>query len=260
MIIPQGRLKEFQIKIPFNKIISLVPSISWFLFDLQLQFQIKAITKFCEASASQHLNYPTIGGTKNPDLNKIDGFKPDLILANKEENRKEDIEELSKEYCVYVSDIHDLESMYQMMTEISYMTDRLDIGSKCIDQIKEKYAEFAKHRYEEPPINVVYLIWKKPYMTIGKDTFIHFMIHLAGMNNCFHEKTRYPVITLNDIQLKQDPLVLLSSEPYPFNDSHLSEFGNLKTHLVDGRMFSWYGSFVSQSFDYLDTLKKSLKK
>ncbi len=258
MIIPQGTVTDnYRIK-PYHKLISLVPSISWLLFDLQLQKNIKGITKFCAAKDNQHLGYPIIGGTKNPSIQKIKLINPDLILANKEENRKEDIEKLAKHHVVYLSDIHDLKSMNEMIHEISILTGTAIMGQDFITQIKLKFDSFIASKNIKSPIQVAYLIWKDPLMTIGSDTFIHYMLHIAGFRNCYTEMKRYPVITYDELIERNPDLVLLSSEPYPFTEKHLDEFMSLNTRLVDGRMFSWYGTFILQSFEYLNAFKKSL--
>ena len=257
MIIPQGSIDEHPLNKPCQNIISLVPSISWLLFDLQLHKNIKGITKFCKAANNEHNNYIKIGGTKNPDINKINKLHVDLILANKEENRKKDIEALSENHLVYLSDIKDLDSMYQMINEISILTDRIDLGLDFIAQIKNKQEEYFSTKIN-PAISVAYLIWKDPYMTVGRDTFIHYMLELAGFKNSFDDQSRYPTFTINDLLLRNPALVLLSSEPYPFTIKHLEQFKPLKARLVDGRFFSWYGSFILQSFEYLDAFKKSL--
>jgi ABC-type Fe3+-hydroxamate transport system substrate-binding protein len=258
MIIAQGNLNQFRGINEHHKIISLVPSISWFVFDLHLQDRIKGITKFCKAALDQHKSYFTIGGTKNPDIKKIHKIKPDLILANKEENRKEDIEELAKDYPIYLSDVYDLQSMYVMMHEIGLLTGKEVQAEDYIQQIKCRHHQFQSENIYKNELTVAYLIWKDPYMTVGSDTFIHYMLKLAGFRNCYETFNRYPEIRKEDLLHRKPMWVLLSSEPYPFGQKHLSEFIPLKARLVDGRMFSWYGTFILQSFDYLDAFKKSL--
>ncbi len=258
MIIRQSSLDKTLIKKPVNKIISLVPSISWFLFDLQLQNQIIGLSKFCKAPYNQQISYLKVGGTKNPDLQKICTLKPDLIIANIEENRKEDVDQLAEKFTVYLSDVKDLNSMFQMMMDVSELTDRLIIGIDIINRIKDKHSSYTQRPIWDINLPVVYLIWKNPLMTIGQDTFIHHMLTMAGLQNCFKNNTRYPVITLEEINAFHNPQILLSSEPYPFKKKDFTDFNDLKCCLVDGRIFSWYGSLILQSFDYLDTLKIKL--
>jgi ABC-type Fe3+-hydroxamate transport system substrate-binding protein len=258
MIIAQGELETFKFKTPFTKIISLVPSITWLLFDLDLSDKIAGVTKFCKAEKNIHSGHPVVGGTKNPDQNKIKSIQPDIIFANKEENRKEDIEALAIDHIVYLSDIKDLDSMYQMIHEIGILTGREQNGFELNSRITKKYLLFKNNFKNQIPSSVVYLIWKEPYMTIGSDTFIHYMLNLAGFRNCFADTTRYPVITMNELIHRKPDFVFLSSEPYPFNEKHFKEFEPLQSILVDGRMFSWYGSFILQSFDYLEALIQRL--
>lgn len=259
MIIKQGELNDQLLIKPYSHLVSLVPSITWLLFDLQLHDNIKGITKFCKAANDQHLKYLTVGGTKNPNLLKITQLHPDLILANKEENTKEDIEELSKDCTVYLSDIRNLNDMYQMISDIGFLTDRVKSGREYISLIKSKQKENFTNSLKLNEITVAYLIWKDPYMTVGSDTFIHYMLQLAGFKNCFDDKIRYPIVTYEDLMTRNPTYVLLSSEPYPFKEKNFIEFNPLDVKLVDGRFFSWYGTFILQSFKYLDAFKIKLK-
>jgi ABC-type Fe3+-hydroxamate transport system substrate-binding protein len=258
MIIHQGNLQKHTSTGHYQRIISLVPSLSWLLFDLNLYDKTIGVTKFCKGPNSQELSIPKIGGTKNPDLNKINELNPDLILANKEENRKEDIELLAQNHLVYLSEIKDLQSMYEMMEEIGVLTGTVDISHDFISRIKLKSTAYSFEHNDEPKKPVTYLIWKQPLMTIGQDTFIHYMLELAGFRNIFADNYRYPVITYDEIRNRNPEFTFLSSEPYPFNRNHLSEFKSVNPVLVDGRMFSWYGTFTLQSFDYLNALKRNL--
>lgn len=258
MIIPQGSLANFKFDKPYHKMISLVPSISWLLFDLELHNDIAGITKFCKAESNMHSGHPVVGGTKNPDLKKIKSIHPDLIIANVEENRKEDIEWLAQEHPVYLSDIKDLSSMYEMIHEISKLTGCEKNAMPLISQIQKNHLTFENAFANKPLSSVAYLIWKEPYMTIGADTFINYMLKLGGFRNCFDDMMRYPVITLVELAERKPDFVFLSSEPYPFNVKHLKEFDPLNGTLVDGRMFSWYGSFILKSFKYLEALNKRL--
>ncbi len=258
MIILQGELDNFNDDRSFRRIVCLVPSITWLLYDLDLKNEIVGITKFCAAESDAYLSCQKIGGTKNPDIHKINGICPDLIIANKEENRKEDIDALAQNQIVYLSDIKNLNSMYQMMEEIGRLTNKSVICTSIIDSIRNLCSTNFPSVQFHKKIRVAYLIWRNPYMTIGHDTFINYILELSGFENVFAKLSRYPEVSLAQLIESEPEYIFLSSEPYPFTDKHFEEFKPLRSVLVDGRMFSWYGSFILQSFSYLNAFKRKL--
>ncbi|MBK9108111.1 MAG: ABC transporter substrate-binding protein [Saprospiraceae bacterium] len=236
-----------------SRIVSLVPSLSWYIQDLIDHEGLIGVTKFCTPQAHKSLPKHMIGGTKTPDLKKIIDLKPDLILANKEENNKKDVEHLALHAPVYVSSVSDLNEMYQMMLEIGIMVN-LPRAQFWIQRIKELELDLKSIVRTSDKIQICYLIWRKPYMTVGGDTFIHHILEMAGFENVFKNRTRYPEISLTEIQNAGTQITFLSSEPYPFKPSNIAEFAPLRAELVDGKMFSWYGSYMEKSFSYLKAL------
>jgi ABC-type Fe3+-hydroxamate transport system substrate-binding protein len=241
---------------PPQRIISLVPSQTELLAGLGLREEVIGITKFCIHPADWFRTKRRIGGTKLLNMELIRLLQPDLIIANKEENLKEHVEELASEFPVWVSDLHTLEGAYQMIREIGSITWKTAAASKLIAQIKAGFAQLTP-----PPQKpkAAYLIWKAPYMTAGNDTFIHTMLDIAGYENAFAGKTRYPVVTISDLQNSQCEYLFLSSEPYPFRQKHIDELQPLLPDttiiLVDGEMFSWYGSRLLHAPGYFKLLK-----
>lgn len=185
------------------------------------------------------------------DVNKIHSFHPDLIIANKEENTKEDIENLSK-YRVYVSDIKTVDEAFQMMNTVAELTNTS--ATKLIDQIKYSFTSLPSFEIKR----ALYLIWKKPWMAAGSDTFINEMMKVAGFENVVKGE-RYPTLSDESIRQLNPQVVLLSSEPYPFKDQHADELKKLlpdaKVMLVDGEMFSWYGSRMAAMAEYFKQLR-----
>lgn len=238
-----------------KRIISLVPSQTELLFDLELETETAAITKFCIHPASWFSTKVKIGGTKTVNLNKIKQLQPDLIIANKEENVKEQIETLSLDYPVWLTDVNNLSDALQMIEDIGALTGKQNKAASIIHTIKTGFKDLQKIGN---PIKVAYLIWRKPYMTIGGDTFINDMLLQCGFQNIFAHKTRYPQVNIEDLQIANCQLLLLSSEPYPFKQKHIDELSrqlpNTKIILVDGEMFSWYGSRMLQSPKYFKQL------
>lgn len=240
---------------PPQKIISLIPSITELLFDLNLSEKIIGITKFCVHPSTLIKNVEKIGGTKKLNIEKIISLKPDLIIANKEENNKEDIEALVALFPVLLTDVDDYASAIKMITQIGTITDKVTEASNLITTIDEGFKTIQKPL---EPIKTIYLIWKDPYMTIGNDTFIHHMLQLLGMQNLFSHTERYPQLTIDQIKDAAPQLLLLSSEPYPFKQKHIDEIAavlpNTSIVLVDGEMFSWYGSRMKYMPQYFNDL------
>lgn len=247
-------------KIP-RRIISLVPSQTELLFDLGLATEVIGITKFCVHPSEWFRSKKRIGGTKDIRFNIIEELQPDLIIANKEENAKEQIEELERHFPVWISDINNLNDAYEMMTQVGRMVNKPAAAGKLIGEIKNNFAELQTN--QSTVKTCCYLIWQNPYMTIGSDTFIHSMIEKAGFINCCAVKKRYPKISIEEIQELNPELVLLSSEPYPFKQKHIDqlqkELPAAKIILVDGELFSWYGSRLLKSPAYFKKLQEEIR-
>lgn len=247
------------VKVPASprSIVSLVPSITELLYTLQLDEQVTGITKFCVHPNNWFRQKTRVGGTKAIKPSIIRELQPDLIIANKEENVKEQVEELAQHYPVWVSDVNNLADALEMIEQIGAITNTLPSATRLISQINSAFATLQTTNYQP---QTGYLIWRNPYMTIGKDTFIHDMLHRCGFTNIFGHTTRYPAI--DTWQLAQCDLLLLSSEPYPFQQKHIDELQaalpNTKIMLVDGEMFSWYGSRLLQAPAYFNSLLQSM--
>jgi len=248
-------------KQPPQKIISLVPSLTELLSYFGLDKEVIGITKFCVHPKEWFTTKTRIGGTKNINPDLIKKLKPDLVIANKEENVKEQIEELAKEFDVWVTDVNTLEDALLMINDIGELTHKKNDASKLIAAIKTNFSQLqTPNSYLYQQLQSCYLIWQKPYMTVGGDTFINDMMRYCGLENIFAHKSRYPEITLNEIEENNCPLILLSSEPYPFKEKHKEEmqkiFPAIKIALTDGEMISWYGSRLLKSADYFESIFK----
>lgn len=235
------------------KIISLVPSITETLFDLGLtENEIIGRTKFCIHPANRLKNVSVIGGTKNVNITKIKALKPDLIIANKEENIKEDVEELQKYFKVLVTNVSNLEDNYYLLKTLGNLLGKQEIAQKFNLKIYEILAKFSDLEKKK----CAYLIWKNPYMTVGFDTFIHDILDKIGFQNIFKDYKRYPEISVED--LKTADYIFLSSEPFPFQQKHIDEIQkelpDAKIFLVDGEAFSWYGTHVAKCENYFKVL------
>jgi ABC-type Fe3+-hydroxamate transport system substrate-binding protein len=262
-----GRTLELQ-NTP-HRIISLVPSITELLYSLQLDEKVVGITKFCVHPETWFRTKTRIGGTKAVKADVIHQLQPDLILANKEENIKEQIEALAKQYPVWVSDVNDLNDALDMILDIGMITNRLEKAADLIHQINTSFINLSAKNLEQinqsilPP-RTCYLIWREPYMTIGGDTFINDMLMRAGFENIFEYTARYPTVTIEDIQANDCQVLMLSSEPFPFKQKHIDELQphlpNTKIIVVDGELFSWYGSRLLHAPSYFTGLLRQLNQ
>lgn len=237
------------------RIISLVPSITEALFDFGLNHnQIVGRTKFCIHPAEKVAEVPVIGGTKNLHLEKISRLSPELIIANKEENEKLQVEELAKQFDVWVTDIANLDDNRKFLQELGDRLNRPQQASFFINEIEQAVPQ------QKMTKKAAYLIWQKPYMTIGQDTFIHDVMSKVGLINIFGTEKRYPEITTED--LREAEVILLSSEPFPFKTKHVQElqdiFPEKQILLADGEAFSWYGTHLARRKAYFEELSKEI--
>ena len=255
-----------------RKIISLVPSQTELLSTLDLEDEVVGITKFCIHPASWFRTKTRIGGTKDLHLERVEALQPDLVIANKEENDREQIETIAARYPVWISDVHTLTDALDMIRTVGTLTGRSDKAQTLAAEIKQRFADLALSTGQSPtnlslptpPLRTAYFIWRDPWMAAGGDTFIHDMLHQCGFTNVFAHETRYPIVDLQTLAQSNCEAILLSSEPYPFKEKHLRELKELlpaiSIHLVDGQLFSWYGSRLLHAPSYFVRLKAQMTK
>lgn len=238
---------------PPRRIISLVPSQTELLYTLGLDEQVVGITKFCVHPQKWFRNKERVGGTKTLHLDKIKALRPDLIIANKEENEKEQIEALAKKFPVWVSDIRTLEDALRMIRGVGDVTGKAKEAYSLAEDIDKRFKRLGK---KGKGGRVAYFIWYRPWMAAGGDTFINDILSRMGFQNVLKDKNRYPEVNPADLLHAGVEKILLSSEPFPFGEKHIAELQSLlpdvAVQLVDGEMFSWYGSRLLQAADYLD--------
>lgn len=244
-----------------SRIISLVPSQTELLVDLGLEDKIVGITKFCVHPQHLRKQKSIVGGTKQVHFEKIKALTPDIIICNKEENTKEMVSELESDAPVWISDVNSIQDCVKMTQEFGRIFSVEAKAKAIIESIQDELVAFEKTMIGKPAIKTAYLIWKEPYMAAGKDTFINTLLELNQFQNIFANRSeRYPEIQIDE--LKAADLILLSSEPYPFQQKHIDELieklGNKKIRLVDGEYFSWYGSRLKLAFEYFRKLQESL--
>jgi ABC-type Fe3+-hydroxamate transport system substrate-binding protein len=235
-----------------QRIVSLVPSQTELLYDLGLYDEVVGITKFCVHPHEWFRTKTRVGGTKNIQIEKIRSLHPDLVIANKEENVKEQIEALQSFTRVYVSDVNNFEGAVDMILAVGELVNKKSPSIALSSSIKEKFSQLKN--FNAPKKRAAYFIWKNPYMVAGGDTFISDMMQYAGFENVFQDSVRYPETTVENLRQLDCEYILLSSEPYPFKQKHIDELQPLlpetKIVLADGEMFSWYGSRLLLSAAY----------
>lgn len=247
--------RDLHIPIRPKRIISVVPSQTELLFDLGLDSEVVGITKFCIHPKDKFTSVTKVGGTKTLNIQKIRSLRPDLILANKEENDQNQIEQLMQEFPVWISDIHDLDDAIDMITRVGSVVAKESAANTITEEIR---STFNLATPGSPSLRVAYFIWKDPYMIAGSHTFIDSMLIAAGWQNAFQFE-RYPQVSPGDVILANPDIIFLSSEPYPFKEKHIQEFALLcpaaQVIVVDGELFSWYGSRLKYTAGYLKELQ-----
>lgn len=239
-------------KIP-QRIVSLVPSQTELLCDLDLEDSLVGVTKFCVHPKNIRKEKTVVGGTKTVHPEKIAALNPDIILCNKEENTQEIVEEMAKIAPVHVSNVISFNDALELISVYGEMFERRDLTTTLIKKLKGAKSSF-ENEVPRKLLKVVYLIWRKPWMAVGGDTFINSLLEINGWENLLRDKNgRYPEINLKDLEILKPDLVLLSSEPFPFKERHKEEIEEqleANVRLVDGEFFSWYGSRLLPAFDY----------
>lgn len=247
--------RQITLPVPPKRIVSLVPSQTELLYDLGLDEEVVGITKFCVHPSHWFRNKKRVGGTKTVHLDIVRSLKPDLIIANKEENTQEQIEALAAEFPVWISDIKTVDQGFEMIRGIGELVFRVQEAGQLISEIS---AGFNVLECSAQPLKVAYYIWKSPWMCAGGDTFISNMISKIGWQNVNAHLPRYPEVSPDMLKESGVQLVLLSSEPYPFKEKHIEEIKSAlpqaEVLLVDGEMFSWYGSRMAKAAPYFSEL------
>jgi len=245
---------QINFEFPPKRIVSLVPSQTELLADLGLEKEVIGITKFCVHPPSLRTSKTIIGGTKNFRFDTINYLKPDLIIGNKEENYQEGIHKLKQRYPVWMSDVSSYSDAIDMITSLGELTDRVSSARQINERISRAFDGLVYKR----SASVLYLIWQKPWMAAANGTFIHAMLENIGLRNCLAGKQRYPELSQEEIRFYAPEYIFLSSEPYPFREEHIEGLKAISPAsnviLVDGEMFSWYGSRLALAPHYFNSL------
>jgi ABC-type Fe3+-hydroxamate transport system substrate-binding protein len=250
------------------RIVSLVPSITELLFDLDLAPQIVGRTGFCIHPKDRVKRVSKVGGTKSIEVARIKRLAPTHLIVNVDENPRATVEELAK-FVPNVVVTHplgpkDILGLYRLLGRIFSREEQADRLWRRFDLA---YEETTSAAASWPRQRVLYLIWKAPWMTVARDTYVSRMLATVGWDTCeVKSEARYPALNLTPGVLREQDLVLLSSEPYSFRERHRVEILDLlpagsrtRVALIDGSMTSWYGSRAIQGLSYLGDFRRSLR-
>jgi ABC-type Fe3+-hydroxamate transport system substrate-binding protein len=244
------------------RIVSLCPSLTELVFDLGRGPDLVGRTKFCVHPAGDVTRVESVGGTKNPKVARIVELRPDVVLLNAEENRREDAEALrAAGVRCHVSMPRDAGETAAMVRDIGAALERPAEAESIARDLERRAARVREAARGRPPVRYAYLIWRDPYMTVSGDTFVSALLALAGGQNAFATAAeRYPTVTPEALAAADPALVLLSSEPFPFAAKHADELA-ARTGLPrgrwrrgDGELLSWHGSRTPAGIDYAEAI------
>ncbi len=273
---------------PPRRVVSLVPSVTESLFELGVGDRLIAVTDYCVHPEAEVATLPHVGGTKNPDIARIIALQPDLVILNQEENRREDAEALrAANIPVWVTFPRTVREAFNLLWTIMHVFDE----PSMVERVRsiEWLVDWLEKIEHEPPCRVFAPIWYDPLMTFNADTYAHDLLRVCGGENIFAERerqfplkadlgeadplesddpriagrdTRYPRVTLDEVVAAQPDVILLPSEPFPFDESHVEIFAALdvpaahqgRIHLLDGSLLTWHGTRIARALTIIPSL------
>jgi ABC-type Fe3+-hydroxamate transport system substrate-binding protein len=250
---------------PPRRIVSLIPSTTETLCRLGLADALVGITAYCREPAAALAGKTRVGGEKDPDLARIRALRPDLVVANVEENRAADVQALRDwGIPVWVTYPRTVAEAIRMVRELGEITGAAARAGDVADELDRLLAAVRAATARRRPVSVFYAIWRDPYMTIGADTYIHDMLATCGGANVFADRPeRYPTVSLEEVAARRPGVILLPDEPFRFRRAHLADFAPYpeipavsagRIHLVDGKPFSWHGPRIADALRTLPAL------
>lgn len=280
--------RESPVSEPPHRVVSLVPSVTETLFELGVGDRVVGITDYCTYPEESVASLPRVGGTKNPDIERIVAMKPDLVILNHEENRREDAEALQAAGIpIWVTFPRTVREAFNLMWSIMDVFDE----PAMVERVRslEWTCDWLERMEHEPPCRVFAPVWYEPLMTFNADTFSHDLLRICGGVNVFADRerqfplkadlgegepyaaddprvagrdTRYPRVTLAEVEAAQPDVVLLPNEPYPFLERHTLIFSALdipaaktgRIRLIDGSLLTWHGTRMGRAFNEIPEL------
>jgi ABC-type hemin transport system substrate-binding protein len=247
-----------------ERIVSLVPSLTEALFAFGAGARVVGRTRYCTQPPRAVGRVAKVGGTKKVDAECVLGLEPDLVVAVKEENTREDIEGL-KEAGVPVF-VGAPETVGEALGMLRELAGQVGAAGDTVEEVLGPIERVYRRLCREPGTTrrVFAPIWKGPYMSVGSDTYVHDVLETCGGENVCGSFTRYPIVSLEEVEALEPEVVLLPDEPYPFSAEDLAEFYALeipaaredRIYLVDGKLLTWYGPRMASSLTQLTALLK----
>jgi ABC-type Fe3+-hydroxamate transport system substrate-binding protein len=223
-----------------HRIVCLVPSLTEWLCTLGLEKQLVGITKFCIHPSQIHSTITHVGGTKNPNIDQIRALNPTVVVMNREENRPEDAAALESYTQIFLTEINSIRTAFYEMRRLARFFEKED---HFVDNLEAWWSQAPNIGNGK---SVLYLIWRKPFMAAGGDTYISSVLGQLGYKNVLKDQNRYPTLTEQQIIDCNPDLIFLSSEPFPFMEKHVVELQKMvptaRVQCVDGELYSWYGT------------------
>jgi ABC-type Fe3+-hydroxamate transport system substrate-binding protein len=243
---------------PPQRIVSLVPSLTEALFAFGLGDRVAGVTRFCVEPPEGVRDKPKVGGTKNVDVAKLLSLRPDLVIANQEENTREDIERIIAAGApVFVTYARTVSGALDELRALGEMTGAAEAARRIAAEAEQELASTAAEN--GTAVRVFCPIWRNPWMTVNEDTYIHDMLRVCGGANIFADQAdRYPTVSLQEAAHLRPDVVLLPDEPYRFGEKHIPEvieaLAGVRIYLVDGKQLCWYGPRIPESIRFVRRL------
>lgn len=257
--------RAVEVKSPPRRIVSLVPSLTEALFVFGVGEAVVGVTEFCVEPREAVAGKTKVGGTKTLNVARVVELRPDLVVASAEENRKEDMEALIREGLpVFVTLPTSVAAAIDLLERLAEMTGATKTAGRVVEEARRSLAEVQAANEGREAARTFCPIWRRPWMTVGPDTYTHDFIKVCGGNNVFgwrHE--RYPLVELSDMAERDPEVVLLPDEPYRFGAKHVPEIAafqrvsavrNGRIYLLEGKHLCWYGPRIAGSLRYLSGL------
>lgn len=226
------------------RVVSLVPSWTETLYQFGFDAEVVGVTRYCVHPKELVAHAKKVGGTKDPDIPLIASLHPDLVIANHEENRKEDVAALrAAGLDVWVSDVRNVSDSLRDIRELGRLTNKDDAADALVERIRAAMDDVR----QAERVKVFVPIWRNPWMTLTKDTYAHDVLSLCGAENVFGgAEGRYPERTPEQAREAGAVAALLPTEPYPFHEKPQAaaecEAAGLRVGIVDGEALTWYGA------------------
>ena len=240
-----------------RRVVSLVPSLTEALVGLGAP--VVGVTRFCVHPDGVRRRAAVVGGTKTVDVVRVATLAPDLVVANREENVREQVEGIEALGApVYVTDVATVDGALATLRTLGALTGT----GAAADALAARIAAGFDGLAAAPPVRAAYVIWKDPWMVAGGDTFVGDVLRRAGFVNVFEDARRYPDVTPEAVAEARPDALLFASETFRFREKHVGALRaacpSAAVAFVDGEAFSWYGPRLLATPDHVRAVRAAL--